>query len=146
MAIYSISGIIMIFRQTDFLKRDTVVQRELSPGLEGEGLGSELKIRDFAVERVEGDVIYFAQGNYNQSTGVAEVTQKQLPYVLDKFTKLHKATTNSPLFFMNIFFGVALFFFVISAFWMFLPSANILRKGIYFALGGVVLVLIMLFI
>jgi hypothetical protein len=146
MAIYSISGIIMIFRQTDFLKQDTIIERELIPGLEEEALGSELRIRDFRVERRDGDILYFSQGSYDQVSGMALVTQKQLPYVLDKFTKLHKATTNSPLFFMNIFFGLSLFFFVISAFWMFVPSANILRKGIYFTLAGIALVLMMLFI
>jgi hypothetical protein len=67
-----------------------------------------------------------------------------LPAVLEKFTKMHKATTNSPLFFLNIFFGVSLLFFVLSAFWMFMPSSDIFKKGIYFTLAGIALTLIML--
>ncbi len=146
MAIYALSGILMIFRQTDFLKQEVVSERPLEPNLESDALGEALRIRDFKVSRTEGDSIYFNGGSYNAATGVASVTTKQLPFILDKFTKLHKATTNSPLFYFNIFFGLGLLFFVISAFWMFIPSANILKKGLYFTLGGIVLVLIMLFV
>jgi len=58
--------------------------------------------------------------------------------------KLHKATTNSPLYFLNIFFGVSLLFFVLSSFWMFLPKSDIFKKGIYFTIGGIVLTLFLL--
>jgi len=69
-----------------------------------------------------------------------------LPYLLDKMTKVHKATHKSPLYFMNLFFGLSLLFFVISTFWMFLPSTSVFKKGMYFALGGVVLFLIMILV
>ena len=61
-------------------------------------------------------------------------------------TKLHKANTNHPLFWLNIFFGVALLFFVVSAFWMFRPQTSVFKKGLYFALGGMVLTFILLFV
>lgn len=146
MFVYALSGIIMIYRQTDFLKQEKQVERQLEPGLEGDALGEALRIKDFAPTRTEGNTVYFEGGNYDTSTGQAVVTVKQLPFLLDKFTKLHKATTNSPLYFFNILFGLGLLFFVISAFWMFIPSKNILKKGLYFTLGGVVLVIIMLFV
>jgi len=146
MAVYALSGILMIFRQTDFLKKEKQAERQLETGLEGEALGEALRLRNFSADRTEGNMIYFQGGRYDKSTGQALVTVKELPFVLDKLTKLHKATTNSPLFFLNIFFGLGLLFFVISAFWMFIPSKNILRKGLYFTAGGILLVLIMLFI
>jgi hypothetical protein len=59
---------------------------------------------------------------------------------------LHKAKTGQPLFFLNVFFGVALLFFVISSFWMFLPKTTVFKKGIYFTAAGIVLTLIMLFL
>jgi len=34
MAVYALSGIIMIFRETDFLKQEVVAERQLSPGRE----------------------------------------------------------------------------------------------------------------
>lgn len=145
MGVYAISGIIMIFRNTDFLKREVVVEQQLEPGLTGGELSPKLKMR-VKVERTEGDVLYFEQGNYNSQTGMANVRKMELPYLLGKMEKMHKATTNSPLFFLNIFFGLSLFFFVISAFWMFLPQTPIFKKGLYFTLAGIVLTLILVFI
>ncbi len=98
------------------------------------------------VDSTEGDLLYFKDGSYNKSTGVATVQKMKLPFVLEKMERLHKATTNSPLFFFNIFFGLSLLFFVLSAFWMFLPSMPIFKKGMYYAIGGIILTLIMLFV
>ena len=109
-------------------------------------LGRALKIRDFKIEREQNGLLYFNQGTFNTATGIATVTTKEWPRVLEKMTKLHKATSNDPLFFLNIFFGLSLLFFVVSAFWMFLPNTDMFRKGIYFAIGGILLTLILLLI
>ena len=45
MATYSISGIILIFRETEFLKSDVHKVVTVKPGLEGQELGKELHIR-----------------------------------------------------------------------------------------------------
>ena len=146
MAVYSISGIILIFRTTDFLKSEKQVERELKPGLNGEELGRELRIRELKIQNENAEVLTFEQGTYNKQTGRAIVTVKELPFVIDKLTKLHKANTNQPLFFLNIFFGLSLFFFVLSSFYMFLPKTSVFRKGLYFALAGIVLTLILIFV
>lgn len=146
MAIYAISGIVLIFRNTDFLKVEEKIERTLATNLKGESLGRELRIRNFRPDRIEGDVVHFKDGSYNSATGEATYVTRELPFVLDKMTHLHKATTNDTLFFLNIFFGLSLLFFVTSAFWMYLPGGPILRKGLWFTLGGVMLTLIMLFV
>lgn len=146
MAVYALSGVTMIFRNTDFLKSESVVETALSPNLPEEEIGKALKLREFKAEKIEGDTIYFRGGTYSKSSGVAVQKSKKLPYVLDKMSKLHKANTNSPLFFLNIFFGASLLFFVISAFWMFMPDSPMFKKGLYFALGGLVLTLILIFV
>jgi len=61
-------------------------------------------------------------------------------------TDLHKATTDSPLFFLNIFFGASLLFFVLSSFWMFLPNTTVFKKGMIFTAAGLVLTLLMIFL
>ena len=91
------------------------------------------------------NVITFPQGTYNKTTGVADFKVKELPYLLNKMTKMHKATHKDPLYYLNIFFGVSLMFFVISSFYMFMPGTTIFKKGMYFTLAGIVLVLVMLF-
>ncbi|MDD2792953.1 MAG: hypothetical protein PHD73_07225 [Sediminibacterium sp.] len=146
MAVYSISGITMIFRETDFLKKEKQIEKTIKPNVISADLGAELKIKNLKVEKEEGNLVYFQQGTYNRETGVANYTVKSLPYVLDKMTKMHKATSKQPLFFLNIFFGVSLFFFVLSAFWMFLPKTTIFKKGMYFAVAGLILALVMIFI
>ena len=146
MAVYAISGIVMIFRETEFLKSEREIERQLAVDLPDAEVGSTLRIKEFKVERSEGSLIYFREGSYDKKTGLAKYKSKQLPYVMDKMTKLHKATTNRPLYFLNIFFGVALLFFVLSAFWMFMPKTEVFRKALYFALGGIVLTLILVFL
>lgn len=146
MAVYALSGIVLIFRDTDFLKGEVQVEKQLSLNLPQEELGKALKSKDFKITREDGDVLYFSNGEYNKATGMATYTVKELPFVLDKMTKLHKAKTSSPLFYLNIFFGVSLLFFVVSAFWMFLPRSDTFRMGLYYTLGGLVFTLILLFV
>jgi hypothetical protein len=146
MAVYAISGIILIFRNTDFLKSEKIIETQLAPNLPDEEIGKSLKLREFKAEKTEGGVVYFKDGTYDQTSGLAVRKVKQLPFILDKMTKLHKANTNSPLYFLNIFFGLSLLFFVLSAFWMFMPNSPIFKKGLYFALGGIVLTLLLIFL
>ncbi len=84
--------------------------------------------------------------NYNKETGEISYIQMEPPKLLGMMEKMHKATSNSPLYFLNVFFGVALLFFVFSAYWMFLPQTDIFKKAIYFTLGGMVLSVIMILI
>lgn len=146
MAMYAISGVVLIFRDTDFLKSEKQVEKQLKPNLGSEELGRELRIRDFKVINETADQLTFEKGTYNKQTGNAVITVKELPYVMDKMTHLHKANTKQPLFYLNIFFGLSLLFFVVSSFYMFLPHTSVFKKGLYFAAAGVLLTLILLFI
>ena len=145
MAVYAISGMILVFRNTDFLKTVTVEERQLSPGLSDGDLAANLK-QNVRVEKQEGSTVFFRGGTYDQSNGKVVLTKKELPYLLGKMEKMHKATTESPLYYLNLFFGLSLLFFVISAFWMYSPKMPVFKKGLYFTLAGIVLTLIMLFV
>jgi len=146
MAVYATSGTVMIFRDTDFLKQEKEIVKQISPNAEGEEIGQQLGIRGFKIEKEEGNIISFENGTYDKSTGEATYSIKALPSILEKMTNLHKARSAQPLFFLNIFFAISLLFFVISSFWMFMPSTSIFKKGLYFTFGGIVLTLILLFI
>jgi hypothetical protein len=145
MAVYAVSGIVLIFRDTDFLKNEKHVTKQVKANAQASELGGLLKTK-VRVEKEEGNIVYFKDGTYDKSTGTAQYTTKDLPYILDKMTHLHKAESKDPLFFLNIFFGASLLFFVISSFWMFMPSTDIFRKGMYFMLAGIILTLLLLFI
>ncbi len=142
MIIYALSGILMIFRTTDFLKVEKQITREIATNVAGSELGRALFIRDFKVVEENEEMVRFEQGTYNKATGVAEYKVKELPTVLQKLETMHKATVNSPLFFLNIFFGISLLFFSVSAFFMFAKSTKIFKKGIYVAIGGLVFAII----
>jgi uncharacterized iron-regulated membrane protein len=146
MAVYALSGVVMVFRQTDFLKKEKTFQRTLDPNLPVQELGREIGIRDLKIDKEEGNLWIFKQGTYDKSTGAVQYTTKELPYILGKMTKFHKATTKDPLYYLNIFFGCSLLFFVVSSFWMFTPKSSIFKKGLYFTLAGLVLALLLIFI
>jgi len=59
---------------------------------------------------------------------------------------MHKATSDRPLYYLNVFFGVSLLFFVISSFLMYAPKTRIFKQGLYVALAGLMLTLIMVYI
>jgi hypothetical protein len=146
MTVYAVSGIVLIFRQTDFLKSEKQIEKKLPPGLPADELGRALRIRDLKVESTNGNIVAFKQGEYNTETGEATYKSKELPLIIQKLTDLHKASTSQPLFFLNIFFGVSLLFFVISSFWMFFPKTEVFRKGLYFALAGLAFALLLIFV
>ncbi len=146
MAVYAISGLVLIFRDTDFLKSEQIEEFKIAPNIQNENIGKALEMRRYTFEREEGNMVYFKNGDYNRKTGVAHITTKELPYILDKMTHLHKASTDDPLYYLNIFFGVSLLFFVVSAFWMYLPKTQIFKTGLLFSLGGLVLTLILLLV
>ena len=145
MAMYAISGIVLIFRDTDTFKRKVTIEKTLPEDTRVEDLGRALDIRRLEVEKIEDGVAYFRDGSYNLETHTAKYTITELPYVLDRMTHLHKANSNRPLFFLNIFFGISLFFFVLSSFWMFIPGTGVFRKGMYFVAGGVIFALLLIF-
>lgn len=146
MAVYAISGIVLIFRETEFLKSERKIVKTLPADFDIANLGKAVKNKELKIDREENGILYFKNGNYNKATRTAEYTAKELPMILDKMTQMHKATTKQPLFFLNIFFGLSLLFFVISSFWMFMPKTEIFKKGIYFTIGGIILTLIILFV
>ena len=98
MAVYAISGVVLIFRDTDFLKKEKQIEKQLKPNMKAEDIGRELKIKEFKIEKEEGNIMSFKQGSYNKETGVSNYTVKELPYFMSKLTKLHKATTKDPLY------------------------------------------------
>lgn len=145
MAVYALSGMVLIFRDTDFLKEEKQYTKRVKPGSTDEELGKLLSIKELRFSNVDGDIATFKEGTYNRASGLAEYRLKELPVVLTKMTKLHKAKSKEPLFFLNLFFGASLLFFVISSFWMFMPKTAIFKKGIFFTIAGIVLTLILLF-
>ncbi len=144
--IYVISGILLVFRDTSFLKVKTEITRQLQPGLDGEALGRELKMRRFKVDKIEGEMVVFQNGTYNQSTGAASYTEEALPSWLEKLNKLHKSSSKSPTAWLNVTYGILLGYLVISAFWMYKPKAKLFKRGAWLSAAGLIFAVIMVMI
>ena len=142
MPVYAVSGILLIFRSTDFMKYEYTTVHELDTQLSTKALEEALHLKGFKVQAEDEQEIRFNYGAYQKNTGEAVVTKKDYPKVLAKLVSLHKATTNSPLFILNITFGVVLLFFVVSAFLMFMPKAKLFKNGMKIAAGGFVFALL----
>jgi len=146
LAVYAISGVLLIFRKTDVLKYDYTVEQVLPAGLNAKQLSERLQIGDLVISAETPATLEFEQGSYNKESGITTLSRKDYPLVLAKFVKLHKATTKSPLFYLNIFFGLSLLFFVISAFVMFMPKALVHNNSIKIAAAGFIFaVLVVIF-
>ncbi|SOE23323.1 PepSY-associated TM region [Spirosomataceae bacterium TFI 002] len=145
MAMYAISGIVLVFRNTDFLKTEEVIEKTIKPNLSIEDLGKEIKQKNLKAD-LNGSELVFKGGKYNVETGAVSFTTKELPFILDKMTHLHKANTDSPVYFLNIFFGFSLLFFVVSAFWMYTPKMPLFKKGMYFVAAGAILTVVLIFV
>ncbi len=143
MMIYASSGVLLIFRTTDFLKYEHTTERQLAAGLTAEQLGQQLRLNNFRVKGENESLIQFEQGHYSKRKGKATITTKDYPPAIKKLVNLHKATTNSPLFFMNIFFGLGLLFLAVSSFFMFLRQAPTFKSGMKFAIAGFLVALVM---
>jgi hypothetical protein len=146
MSVYALSGIVLIFRDSVFLKQEKQVIKTVKTNATAKDLAKILEIREFKAEREEGNIVFFKNGTYNKKTGVANYKTEQLPAIIKKMTHLHKAKSGDPLFFLNVFFAMSLLFFVVSSFWMFMPKTSIFKKGLYFTAAGVILTLVLLFI
>ena len=129
MFMYALSGITLTFRDKAYFKKEVVVEKTIEKDLEKPPM-----IR--GAKNIE----------YNKETGDLKYIQMKPPKILGLIEGMHKATSSTPLYFLNVFFGVALLFFVFSAYWMFLPQTDIFKKAIYFTLGGIALSLLMILI
>lgn len=146
MAVYGISGVILVYRDTDFLKKENHYEKVFDKNLDAKKLGEETKIKNLEITKTENEILYFKEGTYNSITGKADYTKKELPFVWDKMTKLHKAKSEQTLSPLNTFFGICLLFFVISSFWMFPPKSRVFKRGMIFTAIGVLIALFLTFI
>jgi hypothetical protein len=128
---YALTGVTLTFRATDTLKVYNPKQQIIEKGLEDWELPNLRLSKDI---------------QYNKETGELIYLKAESPRIIGMMEKMHKATTNSPLYFFNIFFGVALLFFVFSAYWMYLPQTDVFKKAIYFTIGGIIFSLIMILV
>jgi hypothetical protein len=144
--VYALSGIVQVYRDVDFMKRETHIEKQLPPGLEPADVGLSLRIRDFKVTRTEGDTVYFRGGLYDRGSGRVAYTAKDFVFPMDRFVRLHKASSKSPAHGLATVYGALLLFLAVSSFWMFRSGTTLFRRGVSLAAAGVVVAVAVLFL
>ncbi len=144
--IYSLSGILQTYRDTDLLKHEVLNEKQIGPGLNEAQLGAKLRLRDFRITRAEGVTFYFKEGNYDASTGKASYVTKELYSWIIPFTELHKSSSRDLGHYFTILFGICLFFMSVSAFWMFKPGTKLFSSGVYLTIAGAIASIVLLLI
>ena len=128
--VYALSGVLLIYRNTDFMKIDRVEEKQLATNLLGNELGPELRIRNFKVEREEGGVIYFKEGTYDAATGKSVVTRKVYIPPFDKLVNLHKVTGTNKVSVVGLIYGLMLTFLAVSSLFMYKPGSKLSRRSL----------------
>ncbi len=136
--IYSLSGLLQTYRDTDILKHPVAHEMKLAPGLDAAELAPALRLRNFKITKTEGTTLYFPEGSYNGATGVARYKTKEWYSWLMPFTELHKSASNKIAHYFTTLFAIALLFMSVSAFWMFKPGTRLFSSGVYLTTAGVV--------
>jgi len=144
--IYSISGIVLTLRDTNFLKSESQIEQQLEPNLTANELGEALQMRRFSVESENTEVINFGTGVYNKETGLAAYSVYELPVVLEKFNDLHKTMSSGAASPFTTILGFLLLFMAISSFWMFKTTSRHFKRGMVLTAAGVIATITLLMI
>lgn len=150
--VYALSGVILVYRETDFLKSPKDVSMQLSPQMSIQDLSRRLHLRRPEITKKEGDVISFHDGEnlkngvYNTATGSIQFTAKQLPGLIERFISLHKLSSSKPACWISVIYGILLLFLALSSLWMFTPSTRKFRRGIMLTTIGVTLAVVLVFV
>lgn len=139
--VFALSGILLVYRSTDFLKSDTPVTRSLSAGLSADDLGRALHLRKVKIAD-DGRYLVFSSepavrdGKYDRESGAVSYTERKLPSLLEKFNALHKTGSSAPIHWFSVVYGVLLIFLALSSFWMFKRSTRQFRRALVFSSVG----------
>lgn len=134
--IYCISGILLIYRDTDFLKSELQIEKTLEAGLSENRLLQTLKLKGAKITEVDENEIRFSGGTYNQDSGEVSYVTKNYSQPFKALNQLHKAPSQDSRHWFMVLYSVSLLFLALSSFWMYRPGTNYFKRGILIALAG----------
>lgn len=142
--IFVISGILQIYRDTDFMKKNTNIVTTIEPNLSTDQLARALHIKEMKVKSEENGIVYFENGMYNSQTGEAKYVTKQWPFLLHKMTELHTTPSRKGVHYFTLLFAMALLFMVVSSFWMYRSNSEFFKKGMINVFVGILAAIFLL--
>ncbi|MCJ8326917.1 MAG: hypothetical protein MJK08_07425 [Campylobacterales bacterium] len=171
--IYTITGIVLSGRALGWLEQTYVIEKNLSKNISKKEFTKQLEIslkvldikNDIPISIIKSasknikyfkfleekdNILYFKarSNNINYNTKSGNVIYKYISYppYLKSVISAHKATNEKLWFYLAILYSIILSFLAISAIFMVKGKFGFKKRGIYFMLAGIFLVLIFLFI
>lgn len=144
--VYAISGVTLIYRSGDFLKRNVMVEKIVERNLDAMQLGESLKIKNFKVLEENDSSILFEQGRYDKMSGAVAYTVKETVAPIDRFVKLHKLSEakNHNIAIITTIFGVVLFLLALTSLVMYKPGSKQFKSNMILTVAGVVFAVIII--
>ena len=143
--IYGVSGLILTYRNTDFLKSETQMEKTIAPNLKANQLSRALHQEVKLVNESDQEII-FNTGTYNKETGLVSYSSLELPWILRQFNGLHFVSGNDARHWFTSLFAVCLLFLAVSSFWMYKPGSRYFKRGIYIAGSGFAAAMILILV
>jgi len=141
--IFSLSGIILIYRDTDFLKKEVQIEKTLPPGLNISQIQENLRIKNLKAQTTTGDIITFQNGTYNSTSGQVKYTSKDVAFPFNKLINFHKSISQKKTSWFNTGFGILLLFMAISSLWMLKKGSHIYLRGATIAVVGIIFAILL---
>ncbi len=146
MVMYAFTGIVLTYRNTNFLKQSKHIEKQLKAGLSASELSEQLHLHHFRTEKEDETTIYFRDGSYDKITGAVDYTETSYPAFISKLISVHTTASGSGISLLTTIFGIGLLFLAISSFWMFKPKTKIFKKGIVVIIAGILFTIVLTFL
>lgn len=134
--IYCISGILLIYRDTNFLRSELLIERTLEAGLSEDRLLQTLKLKGAKITGVDESEIRFSGGTYNQESGEVSYVTKEYSQPFRAINQVHKAPSQDSKHWFMVLYAISLLFLALSSFYMYRPGTTYFKRGIIIALAG----------
>lgn len=134
--IYCISGIVLTFRDTEFLKSDILIEKTIESGLKKDDLLDVLHLRRVKVVGENENEIAFTTGTYNKVSGDVSYRSQELPSMLQELNTLHVVSSKDSKHWITLTYGISLLFLALSSFLMYRPGTMRFKRGVMTAVSG----------
>jgi len=142
--IYGVSGIMLTYRDTGFLKSEQQVEKQLEPGLQSGQLLRALHLKDVKIIGENDNTVQFSAGSYDKQSGEASYVSNELPWLLRTFNNLHFVSSQDSRHWFTTLYAFLLLFLAVSSFWMYKPGSRYFKRELVIALSGFAVSIIML--
>lgn len=143
--VYALSGITLIHRTGDFMKKSIEVEATLEPNMDASQLGAALKMKNFKATDQTDKTIFFNDGQYDIATGQVSYVKKEVVAPLNKCIDLHKLpdAKNPHIALVTTIFGIVLFLLALTSLFMYKTSTKQFKANMIYTSIGIVVAIIL---